>query len=115
MFRRSAVLVSLVAFLLAGTAATEALAQAPTPAPAAKPPALTELQKKDVEIASLKQALAFERAQKEVCVGNAAASTYQSTMATISATDLATIRTAYEKANPGWTLTDKMEPVKKGG
>lgn len=50
MFRRSAVLVSLVAFLLAGTAATEALAQAPTPAPAspsalATPPIVERLSK----------------------------------------------------------------------
>lgn len=98
---------------VSGSAPMSQVITTTTPTPAL-PPALTTLEQRDITIASLQQQLALVSAQKDVCQGQLAPAQYQNANAAIGE-GLKAIRATYEKNNPGWTLNDQMQPVKKGG
>lgn len=104
-----AVVIVLVTFVCALSAVAQE-----KPAPA-KPPAVSDTVKLQLENAALKQQLALVTAQLQICQSKLAPESYRDASAAIQA-EIAKVITEFEKANPGWTLdASTMQPKKKGG
>jgi hypothetical protein len=75
-------------------------------------PPVSEIQQLKWQLVALRQELALELAHRQVCEGQRAPDVYRATIATTQQ-DVDALVTAYEQANPGWTL-DRRTGTPKG-